>query len=235
MFILNMVKINESFILSYKKDNQIFQVLVDYNKLLDFREKKEINIFDVLADTDIYIDTKKGLRQSEKLIKNIFKEKTEEEVLTEILEKGDCQVPTKYLNQQREKIKEKIVQYIIDNCINPQTNGKFTSSMIKTEIDKISFSFNPDMDFINQAEKIIKKLQLKFPIKIDLKSLLITIPAKYTNKFYNKNFRGLGKITKEFYDNYGSLKLHMDVNSSNFENVISYIKLNSNNEGEYHL
>jgi rRNA metabolism SBDS family protein len=231
-----MVKVDESFILSYKKEGHEFQVLVDYGKLLEFRKNNaKITVYEVLADEDVFSDVKKGFRQSENLIKEIFRGKNEEAVFSEILNKGHCQVPTKYLNKQREKIKTRVVQYIVDSCINPQTNGKFTSSMIENEISKISYGFKGDSDHIHQAEEVIKKLQSKFPIKIDKKTLKISIPAQYVGKFYGKIFRSLGTITKEFiHKSSGNLKVHMDVNSSNFDKVIEYIRLNSNGEGEYY-
>ncbi len=228
-----MVKVDESFILIYKKEGQEFQVLVDYEKLLQFKKEENIDIYDVLADTSIYVDIKKGLLQSQNLTNEIFAKKTENEILKEILLKGECQIPTSFLNKKRDEIKQKVISYIVESCINPQTNHKFTPSMVESEVNKLKFNFDANKDYIYQAEQVIKKLQSNFPIKVDIKSILLSIPAKFTGKFYGREFRKLGKITKEYFDNHGALRIHMDVNSNNLDKAISYISLNTDNEAEY--
>jgi ribosome maturation protein SDO1 len=225
---------NENFIVKYKKEGVVFEILVDFENLEKFKEEKEeIDVYDVVFDTDIYFDIKKAKRADKESIEKAFENIEEKEILSEILKKGDCQIPTQFKNKRREEIKNQIIQYIVDSCINPQTNSKFTNSTILDQIEKISFSINTNMDHIHQAEEVIKKLTSIMPIKISMKNILMTIPSKYSNKFLGE-FRKYGKITKELWDNHGDLKLHMEINENNLDRTIEFIKRNSNGEAEYH-
>ena len=52
---------NENFIVKYKKEGVVFEILVDFENLEKFKEEKEENdVYDVVFDTDIYFDIKKA-------------------------------------------------------------------------------------------------------------------------------------------------------------------------------
>ena len=215
---------NTKFIIRYKKNGSTFEMYVDnFENLQKFQNGEEIDIYDIIFDTDIYLDIKKAKRITNDEIVKSFEDKSENEIISEILKKGDCQIPTEFLNKKRDEVLSKIIQYIVDTCKNPQLNTKYTPSTIESEIKKISFSINPDMDYIHQAEELIKKLQSKMPIKISKKNVLMTIPSKYSNKFLGE-FRKFGRITKEIWDNHGDLKLHIEINESNLDRTIEFIK-----------
>ena len=69
-------------------------------------------------------------------------------------------------------------------------------------------------------------------ISVDKVILEIEISAQYSGAFYGP-FRKFGRVTKEYYDNHGSLRLHIGVTSSQCDNAIEFIKRKTNNEGAY--
>lgn len=230
-----MVNVDEAFELRYWKGKEEFQVLVDFDELQKFRKKpEEISVYDVLADTKIYRDQKKGDIASENLLKTAFEGKEEEAILKEMLLEGECQIPTSYLNKLREEKKEQTINYITSNSINPGTKSRYTRVMIETEVNRLNYNFNAQKDHISQAEEVLKLLKKKMPIRMDKTYIEISIPGQYCGAFYGP-FRKYGKISKEFYDQAGNLRMHMEVTSGVLEDVISFIKKNTNNEASYHV
>ena len=100
-----MVNVDDAFEMRYKFAGEEFQVLVDFDKLNEFKaqqgkSEQSIQISDVLADDKIFKDQKKG------------------------------EVATAYLNKLRVDKKNQIISYIAEQSFNPQTKTKYTSSMI---------------------------------------------------------------------------------------------------------
>ncbi|MDA3856563.1 MAG: ribosome assembly factor SBDS [Candidatus Woesearchaeota archaeon] len=230
-----MVKVDEAFEVRYKKGGNQFEVLVDFEKLNEYKKKHyAISVYDVLADVKIFKDQKKGDVASEILLKESFRGLSEDEILEEILLRGECQIPTSYTNKLREEKKMQVVNYIVENAVNPATKGKYTASMIESEINKLKFNFDPYIIFENQSEEVLKGLKKVIAISIDKIVLEVEIPPKYLGSFYGP-FRKFGKILKEYYDRNGNLKIKLEITESLQDKVIDYIKHHTSGEGSYFI
>lgn len=230
-----MVKVDQAFEVRYFKDRNQFEVLVDFDKLREFKEKpEELSVYDVLADQKIFRDQKKGELASGNVLEQVFQGLGEEQVLKEILLKGECQIPTSYLNQLREEKKKQVVNYIVENAINGVTKTKFTPSMIESAISKLKFNFDPNSGFEHQAEEVVKILRREIPISMERVIMKIEIPGIHSGAFYGL-FRKFGRVIKEYFDNSGNMHIHMEISESQIDKVASYIKEKSNLEGSYHI
>jgi rRNA metabolism SBDS family protein len=232
-----MVKVDESFEVKYKKAKVNFEVLVDFDKLNEFRKSCEkgdnsVSVFDVLADDKVFKDQKRGELASENELSTHFNTDNQEQILKTILIEGECQIPTAYKNKLRDEKKRQIVNYIVENATNPQTRGKYAATMIQGEIDKLSFNYEINKDYLPQANDILKSLRKVMPISITKSTIQMRIPGMHCGNFYGQ-FRRLGKTTKEKFDDHGNLCLEMEVSDSVVDRVIDEIKKNSNNEAEY--
>jgi ribosome maturation protein SDO1 len=230
-----MVSVDKAFEVRYKKASEQFQVLVDFDILQKFKDnKEEISVYDVLADQKIFKDQKKGEVASEEALKKAFGNVSEEEMFKEILLQGECQIPTDFLNKKREQKKVQIINYIAENSFNPQTKTKYTFSMIESAFSSIKFAIDPFKDHIYQANEALKLLRKELPISMDKIQLIIKVPSQYCGNFYGE-FRKLGTIKKEYYDNVGDLHIHFELLESSLERVEQFIKAHSNSEAEYHI
>ncbi len=228
-----MVNVDDAFEVRYKKAGEMFEVLVDFDKLNEFKKKpNEVSVYDVVADVKIFKDQRKGDIASTNLLFDVFKTYNEEVIIKEILLKGECQIPTSYLNKLRDEKKMQVVNYIVENAVNPASKMKYTPSMIESEVSKLKYSFDPNVGFERQAEEVIKLLKKVMPISVDKVVLEIEVPGMYVGAFYGP-FRKMGQITKEYYDNSGNLRMHMEVTQSQVDNVIEFIKAKTNNEASY--
>lgn len=232
-----MVSVDDAFQVNYKKAGQNFEVLVDFDKLIQFKKEQKkgennTQVFDVLADDKVFKDQKKGELASENELEKHFETTNQQQILTQILLNGECQIPTAYKNKLREEKKKQVINYIAENASNPQTKTKYARNLIESEIEKIRYNYDPIQDSIIQANEVLKMLKKVMPIGITKSKIQMRIPGMHCGNFYGK-FRKYGKITNEKFDDAGNLCLEMEVNDALIEDVIEYIKQNSNNEGEY--
>lgn len=229
-----MVNVNESFEVRYKAGKEEFQVLVDFKKLQEFKKNPtQVSVYDVLTDMKVFSNQKKGELASTNRLKAIFDKKSDEEMYKEILTKGECQIPTSYTNGLREEKKKQVINYIVENAINPQMKTRFTPSMIETQVNKIKYSYNPELGHEKQAEEVINHLKKVMPITIEITILEINVPAKFAKALAPK-LRAYGHITKEYYDNEGNLRVHLEVIGAGLDKVIIFLKKSTNGEAAYH-
>ena len=231
-----MVKVDESCILRYKKEGIQIEALVDFKLLLEYihDEKSAISIYDIYAHTQLFTDSKKGEIASENIISKLFSNKSEEEILIQLAKEGDPQIPTSYINELRDKKRTQIIEFISSNAINPQTQSKYTPSMISSQFDSLNISIDPHANSVHQAEQALKELRKKMPISMQSSTIIIQVEGQYCGHFYGE-FRTFGAIQKEYYDDSGNLHIHISVLSGKIDDVISFITLKSNNTASYHI
>lgn len=229
-----MVKVDEAFEVKYKKGGESFEVLVDFDKLKEFRkEQSEMNVYDVLADYKIFKDQKKGEVASENVLRKVFPEQSEEEILKEIVLKGECQIPTKYWNELRDEKRSQVINYISESAVNPVTKTKYTPSMIESAVSKVKYNFSPQKSYYEQSQDVLKLLKLQMPISIEKVTLEICVPPQYVGSFYG-SFRKFGDIKKEFYDKSANLNIRIEITEAQKDKVIDFVKKYTNNEGSYY-
>ena len=229
-----MESLENSSIVRYKKDGEVFEIICNYENLIGFREKKIFDIYEVLCDDEIYLSVKEAKRSSKDSKNKVFSNKSIDEILEEIILNGECSTPKDFNSKKIEEIKLKVIQYIYESSINPQTKMKFSKSVIENEVLKVSYSYNPNKDYIFQAEEILKKLSSKFPIVIETKVLILKISPKYSGKVLGE-IRKFGIIKKELWDNHSNLKIHIEVNQNNLDKTISFIRRVCEDTAEYHI
>lgn len=72
-----------------KKGNQKFEIACYPNKIVDWRNKRETNLNEVLQIDKIFVDVQKGEFAQKKAMKEAFGKMSEEEIIVEILNKGE--------------------------------------------------------------------------------------------------------------------------------------------------
>ena len=233
-----MAKVDESCIIRYKKGNLEVEALVEYKSLAQYLENEEnrenTSIYDIFADTKIFSDSKKGLVADSDTLQKLFPDKSEEEMLKEIALQGDAQIPTSYLNELRDKKKDLIINYLTNQTINPQTKHRYTTAMLKDEIDNLKISILPFRNHIKQAEDVFKQLKVKIPIKFDSTIIIVQVESQYAGVLI-KPVREFGTVEKQFYDDTGNLHMHVKVPTGRVDETIDFLKDKTRGSVSYHL
>jgi len=141
-----MVDVNKAVVAKYKKEGLDFEILVDCDKALEFREGKA-QLDDVIATNKIFKDVRKGLHASEHDLKRIFKTEDNRKIIEEIIRHGEIQLTAEYRNKLREEKRKAIINIIHRNSINPQNNLPHPPDRIERALEeaKIIATYQPSL------------------------------------------------------------------------------------------
>ena len=180
-----MINIDKAIIARYKVGKDNFEILVDCNKALEFKEGKKVNIIDVLATNMIYKDVKKGLFASEHEIQNVFGTDDPLKVAEEIIKKGIIHETAEHKNKKRDEIKKQLIQLIHRNAIDPKTNTPHPVKRIEIALEDAKVKIDENKTAEDQVKDIITKINAIIPIKFETRRLQIRIPGKYGGQAFH--------------------------------------------------
>ncbi len=227
-----MIAVDKAIIARYKHGENVFEILVDCNKALEFKQGIITDLSDVLATNEIFKDVKKGEKASENEILKIFQTTDPQKVATVIIRKGDIQLTTEHKNKLREEKRKAIVYFIHRNTIDSQTGHPHPPMRIETAMEEARVRIDEFKSVDSQVQDILAKIRPIIPIKFELRELEIIIPSEFTGKAYG-SVKSFGKILKEDWQNDGSLKFILEIPAGVQENLED--ELNKMTKGEVEI
>jgi ribosome maturation protein SDO1 len=178
------------------KDNEHFEILVKPQKALDFRMGKTASITDVLAAETIFSDANKGTKPSEESMRKAFGMTDSLKIAETILSKGTLQLTTEQRRKMTDDKRRQIVDFIARQCVDPKTNLPHPPTRIENAMEQVRYSIDPFKPVEEQAKEIIKLLRPILPLKMELMTVGVTIPAEYSARAYG-TIKGFGTIKRE--------------------------------------
>ncbi len=170
-----------------KVKGKLFEIIVDCDKAIELKKKKNISsetVRDVLAIDTVFSDYKKGFKPSTTDLKNAFGTEQISEIATKILADGEIVLPQEYREKEREAKFKKIIDFLVKNCIDPRTNAPYTAERISSALKEAGARIDETRGADEQALIIVKQIEKIIPIKISTIKLKITIQAAHTGKAY---------------------------------------------------
>ena len=204
-----MVDINKAIIARLKTGKDNFEILVDCENAIKFKQGVKIDIDNVLATRDIYKDSKKGMHASENELKLIFGTSDKVKIAAEIIKNGEMQLTTEYRNKLREEKKKRIIDIIHRNSINPQTNLPHPIQRIENAMSEAKVKVDEFKKSEEQVYDIIAVLKAIIPIKLEKREINVKIQAQYTQKCYHL-LKEYGEV-KYNWQNDGSLFATLEI------------------------
>lgn len=222
-----MVNVDEAIIAKLEKNGKNFEILVDCEKALAFREGKLKDINEVLATQDIFDDVKKGQHASN--LKEVFGTEDATEISKIIIKKGEIQLTTEHKNKIREEIKNRIVGIIHRNAINPQNNLPHPPGRIETAMEEAKVRIDEFKSAEEQVDEVVKKINIILPIKYEIRELLVKIPAQYAGQSFTV-VKKYSKVLKDDWQDNGNLHLIVEIPAGIQNDLMD--KLNDITKGE---
>lgn len=176
----NQIKLTNVSVIRYKRAGKRFELAAYKNKVLEWRAGTEKDIDEVLQIDSIFSNVSKGAVASNEDIKKAFADKPKEEIIQEILKKGELQVGDKERGAIAENTFKDIAQIISDKTVDPTSKRPYTTGMIEKALHDLGFSTSTTKSAKSQALDAIKQLQAqnKLPITRALMKVRVTCPAK---------------------------------------------------------
>ena len=198
-----MVSLDDAVIARLKKGEQHFEILVDPYAAADLIDGKEIDVMQNLAIDAIFKDSKKGTHASEESLQKIFGTNNINQIAKEIIIKGDIQLTTEQRHKMQKNKKNRIIETIVRNAMDPKTKAPHPRQRIELAIDQAGVHVDPFKPVSEQVKVIIDALRPIIPISMENVRISVKIDPEHIGKAYGI-VRNFGTLERENWQSDGS-------------------------------
>ena len=193
-----------------RKGGEIFEIVIDADLAVDFKQGKDTDIREVLKAEKIFADAKKGDFSSEIRLKELFGTTDALNIAEVILKEGEIQLTSEYREKLREEKKRKLVELIHRNAVDPRTKTPLPTSRIENAFAEARVKIDEYKKAEDQIQTVLDQLRPVLPIKFEIKTLQVHLPAEYAAKLYQA-VSSYGTIKKQEWLNDGSWLCFVEV------------------------
>lgn len=202
--------LDDAVVARLKSHGHTFEILVDCEKALAYREGKESNLDNVLMAQEVFEDVRKGNRAPHTSLAEVFGSVEFKEIADKILRKGEIQLTAEYQAKMREAKRTKLISLIHVNCIDVKTGRPHPPQRIELAFEECKIKMDDVKTAEAQVQEVVKKLQRVLPIKFEIRTIEIKVAAKYTGAAYGK-IKGFGRVLRENWNSDGSLSATLEI------------------------
>jgi ribosome maturation protein SDO1 len=192
--VLCMVTLDEAVIARMVKSGSHFEVLVEPESALAFRDGSAD--FIELATEEIFRDAKKGDRASDENLKKVFKTEDLMKIARIIVKHGDIQLTTEQRRKMALEKRRQVIDTIACNAINPQTKTPHPATRIELALDEARIHIDPFKSVEEQVMIAMKALKPLIPIRFEKTQIAVKVPGEIASQVYG-DLRKAGPLIKE--------------------------------------
>lgn len=135
----NQIKLTNVSLVRLKKGKRRFEIACYKNKVLEWRSGIETDLDNVLQIPNVFLNVSKGQSApKEDLDKAFGKNKPINDVILEILNKGELQVGDKERAAQMERVHNEVIGIVASKLVDPRTKRVYTFGMIEKALEMLS-------------------------------------------------------------------------------------------------
>lgn len=122
-----------------KKGKKRFEIACYKNKVLEWRNGIETDLDNVLQIPNVFLNVSKGQSApKEDLTKAFGKGVSTDNIILEILNKGELQVGEKERNAQLERVHNEVISIVAGKLVDPKTKRIYTTGIIEKALAQLS-------------------------------------------------------------------------------------------------
>ena len=198
-----MVDVNKSVIARLKKGKDTFEILVDCDNALLYREGKA-KFEDAVAGPYVFKKAKFGEHASPAEMKKVFGTEDLTKVAETILREGEIQLTRDHKDKMRDEKFKQVVTLLARNAVDAKTEKPIPASRIEMLLEEAKFKVDEFKAAELQLHDALKKIAPLAPVRMETRELEIRIPAQEAVKSFHA-LKSYGKLLKEDWLNDGSL------------------------------
>lgn len=198
-----MVSLDDAVIARLKKGEDHFEILVDPYLAADLLDGKEIDVLKILVIDKIFNDSKKGTHASSESLQTVFGTNNVTEIAIKIIKKGEIQLTTEQRNKMQKNKKNRIIETIVKNAMDPKTKAPHPRQRIELAMDQAGVHIDPFKPVSEQVKIIIDVLRPIIPISMEQVRISVKIPAEFIGRAYGEA-RNFGALEREEWQSDGS-------------------------------
>ncbi|KAI4207859.1 MAG: hypothetical protein LQ346_000362 [Caloplaca aetnensis] len=135
----NQIRLTNVSLVRLKKGKKRFEIACYKNKVLEYRSGVETDLDNVLQIPSVFLSVSKGQTAPTQDLAKAFGSKTPvNEIIMEILKKGEMQVGEKERHAQLERVHNEVVDIVAGKLVDPRSKRIYTSGMIEKALDQLS-------------------------------------------------------------------------------------------------
>ncbi|PAV88638.1 hypothetical protein WR25_22627 [Diploscapter pachys] len=183
-----------------KKVGKRFEIACYKNKVVNWRNKTEKDIDEVLQTHTVFSNVSKGQVAKKDELMAAFGTEDQLEickivrifyicklfVIIQILEKGDLQVSDKERAAATDQSLKEVSQLIASMVVNPETKRPIPPAMIDKALQEIHFSLKPNRSAKQQALEAIPKLRETMKIDRAKMRIRVSMPSKEAKQAHGR-------------------------------------------------
>ena len=198
-----MVTLEEAVTARLKTHGTVFEVLVDPEGALSYRQGDEVDVEKILAAEDIFENASRGDRSSEEDLVRAFETTDVFTIAAKIIKKGDLQLTSEQRKRIIENKRLQVVNLIARNAINPQTGTPHPPARIERAMEEARVNIDPTKSVEEMVTVTMKAIRPLIRIRFEEVDVAVKIPPAYAPKAYGE-IATFGKLQKEQWQNDGS-------------------------------
>ncbi len=205
-----MSKSREYVVARYEVKGQRFEILVDPDKALEYREGRKVDIEEVLKGDYVYKDARKGDKVSPEELIRVFGTTDLKVIVDSIIKKGELQLTTEQRRRMLENKRRQIINYIARSAVDPRTRTPIPPQRIEKAMEEAKVTVDLYKGVEEQAAAIVKAIARVLPIKIARARFTVKVPPEVAPRAA-QDLRRLGELKAEEWGKDGSLKVEFEV------------------------
>lgn len=191
-----MVSVEKAVIARISKGSEVFEVLVDPDRALQFRKGIDVSIENMLAVNEIFKDSKKGERASSSELEKHFGTTDTLKIASRIVKEGEIQLTTEQRRGLLEEKKKQIAEIISRQGVNPKTKLPHPQQRVLNAMEEAHVNVDPFKSARDQVEDVLLKVQEIIPVSMERIEIVIKVPMQYAGKA-SSVIRNMVSIKKE--------------------------------------
>ncbi|MCJ1249139.1 hypothetical protein MMC30_006362 [Trapelia coarctata] len=135
----NQIRLTNVSLVRLKKGKKRFEIACYKNKILEYRSGIETDLDNVLQIHSVFLNVSKGQTAPAADLAKAFGDKTElDNIILEILKKGELQVGEKERHAQLERVHNEVTGIVAGKLVDPKSKRVYTTGMIDKALDQLS-------------------------------------------------------------------------------------------------
>lgn len=192
--------------------NDKFELLVKPDQALEYKLGKRTDLSSVLISDEIYSDANKGSRVSSDKLNKHFKTTNTNEIIKQILSRGELNLTTDQRRKMVEEKRKQIIQYINKNYVDPKTKLPHPIQRIENALENVRVVIDPFKKADDQIKTVVDSLRKILPLASEMLQLNIIIPRSFASNSINF-IKSSGSLISEQWLSDGSLKVKIEINA----------------------
>ena len=134
----NQIRLTNVSLVRLKKGKKRYEIACYKNTVQSWRAGNETDLDNVLQIPNVFLNVSKGQVAPNDDIKKSFPGMSRDEVVQEILNKGELQVGEKERAQELDRVHKEVIEIVAGKLVDPKSKRVYTTGMIEKALDQLS-------------------------------------------------------------------------------------------------